>query len=319
MKPADLPAPFTGLVGHVYYVQQVSQREFASSCPKCGGTPHPSGEWPDRFRIFVDEHPLGWCRRCNYTWYPDMAEGFTPPTAADIERWRKRQEEQEEARRRSAEQALANLRSKDLWVQYHDMLDQRARQWWRSQGIPDSFQDWWQLGWDHDTTRWGAQSATIPLFGADGQVLNIKHRLMDESRGKYRYNVPGLPAPMFLCDPERGLQDHVIAVEGEKKAMVTYIAIDDPASCVVGLPGLNPPAHLCDSLSQSERITLVLDPGADKRGPDGWSPMGRLVTDIGRDKCAVLIPPCKIDDMLLAMGADKWDARWILKHAKAMG
>ena len=318
MRPSDLPQRFQPLANAVRYVQQVSHREFCSSCPKCGGDLHPSGEWPDRFRIFVDEHPLAWCRRCGYIWYPDMADGYQPPSPEELERWRREQEAREEGRRRSAERALAHLRSQELWRQYHEMLDARARQWWRSQGIPDAFQDWWGLGWEHDTSRWSVQSATIPLFGMDGQVLNIKHRLMDESKGKYRYHVPGLPAPMFLCDHEKPLEDHVIAIEGEKKAMVTYVTMDDPDACVVGLPGLNPSPEVQKQLSQAERVTLVLDPGSDRRGPDGWSPMGRLVHSVGRRKCRVLILPDKIDDVLLAMNANKHECRWLLRQAKVV-
>lgn len=316
MKPSSLPPQWASLEGKVQYVQRVSDKEYSCSCPKCGGFPHDSGEWPDRCRLFVDAHPTLFCRKCGLVAYPDQFgdERFAPPSPEELERFRQEQKERAEARLRSAQRELELLRDSKLWERYNSMLGERERAWWRGRGIPDVWQELWEFGWDHQRN-----AATIPLFAPGGECVNIKLRLMDESAGRYRYHLTGQPAPLFLCDPDADMGGHVIAVEGEIKAAVTWITLDDSHTTVVGMPGLNPSPDVKRQLAQADRVTLVLDPGADKRGPDGWSPMGRLVKDIGRDRCSVLIPPCKIDDMLLAMGADKWDARWILKHAKAMG
>jgi len=313
MRACDLPAPFLALHGQVQFVQQATRSEFSSSCPKCGGDQHPNGEYPDRFRMFTEGKILGWCRRCGYLWFPDMA-GDSRISPEELDRFRQEQKERAEARLRSAQRELELLRDSKLWERYNSMLGERERAWWRGRGIPDVWQELWEFGWDHQRN-----AATIPLFAPGGECVNIKLRLMDESAGRYRYHLTGQPAPLFLCDPDADMGGHVIAVEGEIKAAVTWITLDDSHTTVVGMPGLNPSPDVKRQLAQADRVTLVLDPGADKRGPDGWSPMGRLVKDIGRDRCSVLIPPCKIDDMLLAMGADKWDARWILKHARAMG
>jgi len=318
MKTAELPPEFSGLQGQVHYVRQASRTEFCSSCPKCGGEVHADGEWPDRFRMFTDSKIRGWCRRCSFVWFPDMADNYDPPTPAELEQWRKKQEESEEARLRSAQRALDNLRSTRLWEQYAEMSGERGRQWWEGRGIPYVWQTIWNLGFDYDLNRWGCASATIPLFDQTGNCLNIKHRLLDDSKGKYRYNVVGQDAPLFLCAPETDMSGHVIAIEGELKAATTYVVLDDPTACIVGLPGLNPPQSITDTLAQAERVTLVLDPGSDTRVNGGWSPMGRLVSKIGRTKCKVLIPVSKIDDSLLAMQADKWDVRRLLSQAMYM-
>jgi hypothetical protein len=315
MRPAPLPSLWTGLDGKVQFVQRVSNTEYSSSCPRCGGEPHPNGEWPDRCRIFVDEKPLLWCRRCGYMTFPDQLEGAPSLTPAELEQFRQKQQQRAESRLRSAARELELLRDRHLWQHYHELMDARARSWWRGRGVPDAFQAFWQLGWDADTSRWGCQSATIPLFDTGWDCLNIKHRLTDDSKGRYRYNVTGLPGPLFLCDPDAKPDNHVIAVEGEIKSMVVAVTLDEPGSCVVGIPGLASPKSISEYAQTADRVTLVLDPGADRRGADGWSPMGRLVKDIGRDKTRVLVPPMKIDDGILTAGLTKAEVRSLLDTA----
>lgn len=231
--------------------------------------------------------------------WPDQAPNYKPPSVEELDQWRREREAEEQGRLAEAQRRLDYLTSNELWVQYHDMMDDHARRWWAGRGVPVDYQNFWSLGWDHDSHRWGCPSATIPLFGPDWKILNIKHRLADDSKGRYRYNVSGLDAPMFLCDPDMELDGHVIACEGEVKSMVVAITLDDPAAVVVGIPGLNPSPAITDTLAKADQVTLVLDPGSDTPGKDGWSPMGRLIRDIGREKTRILIPPVKIDDGIL--------------------
>jgi len=53
VRAAVLPGAFGSLAGQLRYVRQVSPEEYSSECPRCGGEPHPNGEWPDRFRLFL--------------------------------------------------------------------------------------------------------------------------------------------------------------------------------------------------------------------------------------------------------------------------
>jgi len=242
-----------------------------------------------------------------------MGDNFEPPTSEELEQWRKKQEETEGARLRSAQMALDNLKDNRIWEQYHKMLDDRARQYWRGRGIPDAYQNYWALGWDHQR-----DAATIPLFGPAWEPLNVKLRLMDASKGRYRYLLSGQSAPMFLCDPDMLLENHVIAVEGELKAATSYVVLDDPKACIVGLPGLSASQSIVDTLAKADRVTLVLDPGSDVRNGNGWSAAGKLVSVIGRDKCRLLIPNAKIDDALLAAKLDKYAVRRLLGQAVAL-
>ena len=312
-RESTLPPVFAQYQSHVQYVQKVGHSKWTSSCPACLGSVHSDGEWPDRCVWFLDEKPLGACMRCGKIWWPDAAPDWKPPTPAELEQWRQKRETEQAARLRSAERALAHLRDTKLWTQYNSMMSERERQWWRSRGIPDSFQNVWGLGWAYDRN-----AASIPLFDPDYNLLNIKYRLTDTTKGKYRYHLTGQPAPLFLTDPDIPLTNHVIAIEGELKAATSYIVLDDPKACIVGLPGLNPSQSIIDTLSQAERVTLILDPDSDTPGADGWSRAGRLVKAIGRRSTSLLVPSAKIDDALLAAKADRWDMRRLVGQAELL-
>jgi len=312
---ATLPPIWQALMSLVHYVQRVNDTEYCASCPNCGGAPHQDGEWPDRFRIFCDSHPTAWCRRCGHLLFPDKLDG-DPPSAEDLERWRQEQEARELARKRSAELALANLRSERLWEQYHEQMDERARDYWLCRGVPRFYQDWWQLGWCASRRfYWNGEpfitsTATIPLADATSHIVSMKHRLQTfpDGAGKYRYDAAHLPHAPFLCNPDNALTGHVIAVEGEIKAMVTHITLDDGKACVLGMPGLTPGPTTIDALANADRITLIVDPGA-RMG--AWKLTGQL----GRERCRVLIPAQKIDDGILASKMDKHDLQYLIRNA----
>jgi len=322
-RESRLPPEWKCLEGVVSYVQRVSDTEFSSSCPSCGGEPHPTGEWPDRCRLFVDgNHPRLWCRRCNLVAYPDQFgdDSWTRPDPAQIQRWREEQRRREDARRRSAERALENLRDNRVWERYHEALGTVGRNYWLRRGIPEFWQDWWQLGW---RDRWNIRtndgwhttpSASIPLFDAAGDVLDIKHRLVNPApgRGKYRYELGGQGNPPFLVDREKEVAGDVIAVEGEIKAMVVAVTLDDPKAVILGMPGLTPGEKTLSALAEAEHITLVTDPGSRKQT---WE----LVKQLGRERCSVLIPPLKIDDGILQAGMNGRELRALLKTAIPTG
>ena len=49
MNGDQLPPEFMALIGQVDYIHKVSENEYHSSCPNCGGELHSDGSWPDRF------------------------------------------------------------------------------------------------------------------------------------------------------------------------------------------------------------------------------------------------------------------------------
>lgn len=320
MRESPLPPEWACLQGRVRFVQQHSPKEWSCSCPECGGDVHPSGEWPDRCRLFADDHPTLFCRRCGLVAYPDQYgdKSYTPPSLQEIERFRQERIAAEEARKRSAERALALLQDQHLWERYYEQAGAIGRTYWRNRGIPDCFQDLWQLGYIQDrefyvdSAPYYTDTATIPIFAQGWTITNIKHRLIHpprEGKDKYRYELSGQVAPAFLCDPDADLTGHVIAIEGEIKAAVTFARLDDSNTTIMGLPGVTPPSGVVSQLSQAERVTLVTDPGSQA---ETW----RLCKQIGLPRVRVLIPPAKIDDMILAAHFDRRDVASLLRQAK---
>lgn len=309
MKLATLPPVFGPLCTQLVHVQQVSANEYSAECPSCGGSVHQNGEAPDRFRLFVDGHARAWCRRCGYFVWADQAAGGDKPSPEELTAWRVNQIAREEARKRSAETALNNLRRSELWERYYANLGDVGRAYWKARGIPTGWQDFWRLGWC-ETSRWNTPTATIPVFGPSWKVINIKHRLINEidNKGKYRYELHGIPNVLYLTDPDAPIAGQVIAVEGEIKAMVVKAKLDD-GSLVVGLPGLTPCQQVIDQLAAAERVVLVLDPGADTQAQE-------LAAKIGTAKCRVLIPPLKIDDGINASRMTARELRFMLRSVQ---
>lgn len=322
MKQTSLPPIFSQYADRVRFIQQASPTEWSSSCPKCGGDVHQDHSWPDRCRWFTSGKPLGWCRRCGGLFWPDQAEGYTPPSPDDLAKWRREQEQREHDRKRSAERALAHLREGHIWQRYHDAMDAYARTYWQKRGIPPSFQDWWQLGWCEDFTFlhhgdvYHQPSATIPLFGQAWQPLNIKHRIVTppDPADKYRYEISGQGAsPLFLADPDKEVGGHAIIVEGEIKAAVVAVTLDTPPESVAGLPGITPDTGILAPFAKCERVTFVLDPGVT------IGQVKRLCAAVGPAECRVLVTAQKIDDAILATGMAKQALRSLLRNAKPMG
>lgn len=320
-RNVPLPPEWRCLEGRVRYVQQVSDVEWASECLQCGGDVHPDGEWPDRMRIFADGKPLLWCRRCGMVKYPDQLgdRQYKRPTPEELEQRRQEILAREMERKRSAERAIEHLRNARLWETYHKGLNVSGRSYWRQRGIPDSLQNYWKLGWiDEYMEHYGdddylGQSATIPLFAKGWQAVNIKHRLlhMPDNIRKYKYELRGVPQPLFLANPELDLTGHVYAIEGEIKAMVTWLTLADRKAVVVGLPGATPSAEIIGQFANAERVTLVLDPDAREQA-------AKIAAAIGR-KCRVLIPPMKIDDGINELRPTRRELLRLLECAQVIG
>lgn len=293
------------------YTQRVSETEWSSTCPACGGDVHPDGEWPDRCRWFTRGKIVGWCRQCHSLFWPGKH-----PNLEGLETWRKEQEAREEQRKRSAERALEGLRRERFWLRYHEEMGDTGREYWERRGVPRSFQDWWQLGYCQDRSfylsgqNYITDSATIPIFAPGWKAHNVKHRLIEapSNHGKYRYELRSQRYSLWHANPELGLSGSVCAVEGEIKAMVVFAKLDDAATNVVGLPGATLSKEMLALFDDVERVTLVMDPDARKQA---WA----IVKRLGRKRCRVLIPPMKIDDGIIASHMTKRELGALMRTA----
>lgn len=322
MRQVELPQVFQQFAPLVQYVQQRSQTEFSSTCPSCGGTVHLDGSWPDRCRWFNDSHPRAWCRVCGKMFYPDQFPGYVPPSPEQLYQWTQERIAEEEARKRSAERALEHLRSAKVWLQYYEQIDMTATKYYQQRGIPKAWVDHFRFGWNpefrfaHDNTLFVRPSATIPFFGTDGEIQQIKHRIVwedsapDELKGdKYRPEIKGVGSPLYLCDPKASLADEVILVEGEFKSAVVKLTLDSVHDTVVGMPGINPHKDRLDILKDAERILLVTDPGTRKQT---WE----LCKTLGPKRCRVVIPTRgKVDDLILESHMTGNELRGLFRQA----
>lgn len=313
-REAVLPIEFAPLHGQVQYVQRKSANEYSSTCPRCGGSIHPNGEWPNRFIMWVHSKvtggPLGLCRRCNYKWWPgkDQAADDWRPDAEEIARRAKAAEEALQREIKRAQAALDELREARRWLEYHATLEQnsKARQLWRRRGVPDWWQDWWKVGYAAQT-RWSSPSLTIPVWQHGWQVQNIKHRLLQPNgKGKYRNEQSGVPAAPFFCDPDTD-RGPLFLAEGEIKAMVTFVTLDSDKIQVAGLPSATPGAEMLATLDNYEPIWLCLDPDANA---------DKVARALGPERVRIVTIPAKIDDAINAGALTKDDIRRYCRMAR---
>lgn len=278
--------------------------EWSASCPRCGGGGN-RHDMSDRLRLFAaggGHNARVWCRQCEYFEWAD-ANTSEPPDPAKIK-------EQEQVRREMRERENQQMRSRiealernSYFLGYHDGMNGRQREMWRKEGIGDGLQDYFKLGYVERRKFYAGErpfnsdAMTIPIFGAGWQILNVQYRIMDPpaSVGKYRFT-PGLPAPLFLTDPDNEPTGPTLILEGAKKSIVLYAHLGHKFT-VVAVPSKMPGKHLIERLDNCDPVYIVLDPDAytDKHSA---SRFGRMVGDRAR----FVRLPAKADDLFTLYG-----------------
>jgi hypothetical protein len=312
---ATPPAEFAAIGLHGEF-HKATQNEWHGPCPMCGGK--------DRFVIFTDRNYPSWnwfCRVCHpeHAWIDELNPRLKAPLSTEQKIEYARQAEQRLAAEiKRAQSAIEMMRHERRWLEYHASLDQQARAMWESWGVPEFWQDYWKLGYDPDhiistpAGDWHTATMTIPIFEPlTWQIVNIRHRLMNPPRpgDKYRPERAGLPAAFFVAEPERDLSGQLMLVEGEKKAMVTFITADSEKLQVIGAPGKNLSPELIKQLRNAEPIYILLD-------PDAAGEASRLARAIGPERCRVIDFGMKIDDAILAGAVDKSSLRCMARAAR---
>lgn len=295
--------------------------EWHGPCPKCGGT--------DRFVIFTDKQFPHWnffCRSCHPEngwideWWPALKEN-RPISPAEYTAMKLTQVEQQkidlQAQIDKAQLLISELNHAETWLQYHAQLTDESRELWASWGVPDFFQEYWQLGYDPNHTiytsgmSYSTATMTIPIFEAKTwNVLNIRHRLLNPQKpgDKYRPERSGLPAALFVAEPDLAIANRTILVEGEKKAMVTFVTADNPDLQVVGIPGKNPSDELIKKLENCDPLYICLDPDARRESYE-------LSKKIGKSQCRIIELPDKIDDLIIKNQLTKYWINNVLRQA----
>lgn len=296
--------------------------EWRSNCPLHGGN-NPSGlavyDNGRCWTCFTGECGSGDALRFIMTWRKcglldaiEYATGGVPIPPEDVVRIQAEQAARAAADlQRQIERAQAvldELNQTKIWLQYHEELvkNDTAKRWWEGRGIPYDWQGFWQLGYSPDRRIWvgeelHAQTATIPIWQPGWNCTQVKHRLIGapDGAGKYRYEYSDLPAPVFVCDPDMVDQTNIVVVEGEIKAMVTFLTLDTPGWQVIGMPGKKASIdHAKRYIQGNEMVYICCDPDTGELNDD-------MAREIGKDRCLIVETPIKIDDYILAAGIDR--------------
>lgn len=230
---------------------------------------------------------------------------------------RSKQAERElEEKIQQAQAVLAEMRRANTWQRYNDALQESeyAKDLWRARGIPDEWQGIWRLGYcDSFPVRtpageWKTSTLTIPIWGPEWELENIRHRLNNpySPTDKYRPERAGLPAIPYMGDPDLGWNaDRVLVVEGEIKAMVVYLTLDTPGVQVIGIPGKLAFRNSIEKL-RGHDVVISLDPGAEAEAAE----LARLIN--GR----TFYLPEKIDDAIQAGDLNKRSIRSFIETAR---
>ena len=304
--PIDMLDRFGYLPDHKFR----GSNEHSSACPKCGGG-RGGNDPADRFRFW--ERPGAstnfWCRRCGFQGFTDDNRADYVPDPAKIKELEdiRAREMEKEAERLSAK--IADLQARAYWRGYHDAMSDQQRELWRRAGIPNEFQDYWQLGYkaEYRGADFTSPALTIPYFGREWQAQTIQYRLLQPPApaDKYRFQA-GLKSAVWMADPDSNLSGPVILCEGMKKAAVTFIeavARGNGRYEVVAVPSKAPGADLLEILANADPLYIVLDPDAFT----GKTPaINRMVRMVSSPKKVVKLP-VKADDFFVLYGGTAVD------------
>lgn len=320
----SLPSELSGL--NIRYVKWVSSNELSSSCPNCGGIIHQGGEYPDRFRVWLKSRAtgnmLGWCRVCGFTWAPKRAGSIDPQAR---QRWIEERKEYEAERKSACEKAMSLLNQEQAWINYHNYLTDELKNYYRVRGISDYWIDYKMLGYNPNKYigstdgDYYTPTMTIPVFQPGSEtVLTIRHRLLNPKNpgDKYRPEFSGLPAALYSANHDEMLSGKVLLVEGEFKALTSYITLDNPQVNVVGLPGKSPDVTMLDSMEQCDPVIICLDPDAYSRINGAKVSSFERLSTYFKERARIIRLPYKIDDMIVSGVLDKSDLNNLVETAR---
>lgn len=326
---SPLPVELQRRWGHLPDLKQRGGNEWSSSCPQCGGGGN-RRDLSDRFRMFGGDNTSnarGFCRQCNYFSWADEDLPGERPSREQIEATTKERLRLLEIEHQRIKDKLQRVADSDFWRRWHDNMEPSHRQMWERQGIEPYFIDYYSLGYcaDHETyyngQEWHSPSMTIPHYGAGWTLTNIQHRLLNppEPGDKYR-QMAGIPAAMFLTEPEEKLSGPVLVVEGAKKGIVTYTNLGTESGLVVAIPSKTPSPDMLEKLIDCEPIYLALDPDAyfqtiTKDGRKIPPMVNRIGAKLDGRAIAVKLP-VKPDDFFFIHGGKPVDMMAYIKQGK---
>jgi len=268
-----------------------------------------SGDEIDFVKIRDEVGYVEACRRLGMDMEPDRL--------AELQKERlelKRIEEEKQAK------ILSRLRQDIIetqsWIKYHENMSEKFRALWRKKGVPDSWQNYFYLGACEsfrymssvDDKQHESPSLTIPVFDRKRDPLTIRHRLLNsvDPADKYRPERSGLGAHPYITDTDIWLDfDRALVVEGEIKAMVTYLTVDLPGLQVIGVPGKKIWRELAE-MSKGRDLWVCFDPDAQDQSREFSKITGAKIIDL----------PIKIDDAIVDGTLSKSSILSLMRRAR---
>jgi hypothetical protein len=285
-------------------LQYRGSNEWSAACPKCGGGGNRYDK-SDRLRLFAANNGHSariWCRRCGHFEWADAHDNkpLDPVKIKEAEELRRQMAQREERRLKAKIEELQRLAYWDGW---HDAMQDSHRAMWRNEGIPDGLQDYFRLGYVGQKQFYNGErpfnsaAMTIPIFDVGWQAVNVQYRIIQPPRnvGKYRFTA-GLPAPLYLTDPDNEPGGPTLLVEGAKKAIVLYAHLGHKFT-VVAVPSKMPGKQLIERLSNCDPVYVALDPDVYTDG-QSVSRIGAML----RERARFVRLPDKPDDLLTKYG-----------------
>jgi len=289
-------------------LKHVTDTEYAGPCPWCGGE--------DRFRVW--EEGNYWCRpgpgHCGRKgWVDELAgKGLSDHEkrllALEAEQRQLKRKQEEHERRLTKLEQLQRDRP-DL--QYYRNLTDQALEYWFSEGIYQGAIDKFHLGYCHSCpTYTPSPSYTIPVYAYGGDLVNVRHRLVQPAKGKYRPEMAGLGTTLYNAPVLEEPQERVLILEGEKKSIV----FDQHGFPAVGLMGKSFKWRRSwfEWFKGQGEIVIALDPDALD---NAWR-LGELLAREGFRQVRIARFPVKPDDAVVRYGAQLKDIEDILRNAK---
>lgn len=302
----DMPLPLDlQHFSHLPDLQYRGSGEWSSSCPTCGGGGNRHDQ-SDRFRLFAADaqgNARVWCRQCGMFEWADKNDNIRP-SPAQIDARNKIRQEYLEAENKRLRTRISELREQAYWKGFHDGMKEGQRALWRMAGIPDEFQDYWELGYtpEYKGRDFTSPAMTIPYFNPGREPVNVQYRLTTppQPNDKYRFTA-GLKPSLWLADPDDKPSGKVLLVEGMKKAGVCFVELVAKADrdiTITAVPSKMPSQQIVDGLNDCEVVYIALDPDA-YGGKDGAAErLGRMLA------CDVRYVrlPAKPDDLFIDYG-----------------
>ena len=215
-------------------------------------------------------------------------------TELRISRIEDKQRRQEERIAR-VETSIERLQNERPWEGYIDnlLMDEKAQALWSKAGIDSGYQIVFSLG--SAPNFWAGPSLSIPYREPiTSRVVSVKHRVIEPTKARYYPEFAGLPQVFFFSLTSVAATERTIIVEGEKKAMVTQIALNNAGYSniqVLGYPGKgNVPEDAPKVLANSN---VIFYPDADLSSAE----IQESAVAFGAKSVSITRLPYAIDDM----------------------